>query len=87
MMSMTIANASADSPWPTRNSKPQIVENQCGLSDISQSTVANVRISPCTTSPPPDSLESFEISAGSPVRSCSADHLLRSIAITDQTAQ
>ena len=36
--SRTITNANADSPWPPMKSRPQIVENQCGSSDIVQST-------------------------------------------------
>ena len=40
----TIENASAVSAMPTRNHRPKIVENQCGSSDITQSTEANVTV-------------------------------------------
>ena len=40
--SIAITKAKADSPWLPISSNPKIVENQCGSSDMIQSTEANV---------------------------------------------
>jgi hypothetical protein len=64
-----------------------MVENQCGLTDIVQSTTAKVTVRPNTSSPPAESAVIFCASAGSPVRSCSADHALRRSAMKHHTAK
>ena len=64
-----------------------MVENQCGLTDIIQSTTAKVTVSPNTSRPPPESRIILSASAGSPVRSCSADHALRRKAMKHHTAK
>ena len=40
-----IVNASAARPWPPIIRNPKIVEYQCGLSDMIQSTPAKVTVS------------------------------------------
>src|SRR5579863_724929 len=44
--SRAMQNDSAESPCPAMISNPKIVENQCGSSDITQSTAANVTLRP-----------------------------------------
>ena len=41
------------SPWPAMKSRPKIVENQCGSSDITQSIAVNVTVKPQNSRPGP----------------------------------
>ena len=65
-----------------------MLENQCGSSDISQSTAANVMVSPYSTSPMPLSSPRRRcrecMTNGSCACSCWRDHLFKANASTNR---
>src|SRR5579862_7344486 len=87
MITRAITNAKDSNISPAMNIAPYIVENQCGSSDMIQSMKAKVVVSVMTTSPGALTARILPMSRSSPVRSCSADHLLNRCEYKNQMAK
>src|ERR1700754_1365541 len=76
--STVIEKAIAESNWPPTKMIPQIDEYQVGSSDITQSIVANVIMSPQITRPGPLIFDIVLVRNRLPVSSCSREYLFNS---------
>src|ERR1039457_3548604 len=70
-------NAIAVRPWPTMNSRPNMVENQCGSMESTQSMAMKVTLKPQKMRPGQDKDPLFRCAAPRPSRSSAADQRLK----------